>query len=160
MSSGDSLRGVHIYPRKSVKPPFTLPVPGVDPVEGETIPRRHKKSINALATVPEAGINTLYDLIVNSARKYGDANALGSRKIIDTHVETKKIKKIVDGREEYVSKEWKYFELSGYSYMSYKEYLKLALELGSGLRKLGLQPKTDKVHIYAATRCVCYQVGA
>lgn len=58
---------------------------------------------------------------------------------------------MVDGKE--VTKNWKYYELSGYHYLSYKEYTKLALEIGCGFRKLGLV-KEDRIHIFAATRFV------
>ena len=60
------------------------------------------------------------------------------------------MKKFVDGKEEEGEKKWTYFELSEYSYMSYVEYEKLCLQLGSGLRKIGLG-KGDKIHLFCAT---------
>jgi long-chain acyl-CoA synthetase len=57
----------------------------------------------------------------------------------------------VDGQETEVDKKWTYFEMSGYVYMSFIEYEKLALTCGSGLRSLGLV-KDDKLHLYGATR--------
>ena len=56
----------------------------------------------------------------------------------------------MDGKEEEGEKKWTYFELSEYSYMSYVEYEKLCLQLGSGLRKIGLG-KGDKIHLFCAT---------
>lgn len=104
-----------------------------------------------LVTQPADGVATLYDLVKWSAAKFGDARATGSRKLLKTHHEVKKVKKVVDGQLQEVDKNWTYFELSGYSYMSFKEYFTLVLQIGGGLRKLGLVEK-DRVHMFAATR--------
>jgi long-chain acyl-CoA synthetase len=149
MSPKDSV----VYPRMMKKPPFTVEVPGVEPVPGETIPRRHPAARDGLITRPADDLTTIYDAFRRSARVYGNAKAVGSRRLIKTHVETKKVKKIVDGVEQEVDKQWTYFEKSAYSYKSFVEYEKQALELGSGLRKLGLT-KVDKLHLYGSTRCV------
>lgn len=61
------------------------------------------------------------------------------------------MKKLVDGVEQEVEKKWTYFELTGYEYLSFVEFEKLVLQLGSGLRKLGLE-KGNRVHLYATTR--------
>lgn len=66
------------------------------------------------------------------------------------HSETKKIKRMVDGQEREEEKKWSYFELSGYNYMSFIEYEKLALQAGAGLRHLGMEAG-DRLHIFAAT---------
>ncbi len=39
-----------------------------------------------------------------SVEKFGNAKAVGSRKLVRTHQETKKVKKIVDGEEREVDK--------------------------------------------------------
>ncbi|TVY65521.1 Long-chain-fatty-acid--CoA ligase [Lachnellula suecica] len=145
-----SLKNAVVYPRIVKKPPFSLEVPGCEPVEGETIPRRHPLTVNKLKDRPEEGIATLFDIVRTSSEKYGNAKALGSRKLIKTHQESKKVKKIVDGEEQEVDKKWTYFELSGYEYLSFTEYEKLTLQLGAGYRKLGLE-KNDRIHIFAAT---------
>jgi long-chain acyl-CoA synthetase len=64
--------------------------------------------------------------------------------------ENKKVKKIVDGVEKEVDKKWTYYELSGYEYMSFLDYEKLALDLGAGLAGLGIT-SSDKIHQYGAT---------
>lgn len=61
------------------------------------------------------------------------------------------VKKNVDGQMQDVEKKWTYFELSGYEYMSFIEYERLVLQVGSGLVKLGLN-KSNVVHIFATTR--------
>ncbi|KAL3457349.1 hypothetical protein BJX64DRAFT_19977 [Aspergillus heterothallicus] len=139
-----------VHPRMTKKPPFTVEVPGVEPVAGETIPRRHPAAKNGLITRPADDLTTIYDAFRRSARIYGNAKAVASRRLIKTHVETKKVKKIVDGVEQEVDKQWTFFEKSAYSFKSFVEYEKQALELGSGLRNLGLT-KADKLHLYGST---------
>ncbi|KAL2856551.1 hypothetical protein BJY01DRAFT_231202 [Aspergillus pseudoustus] len=139
-----------VYPRMTKKPPFTVEVPGVEPVAGETIPRRHPAARDGLITRPADDLSTIYDAFRRSARIYGNAKAVASRRLIKTHVETKKVKKIVDGVEQEVDKQWTFFEKSPYTFKSFIEYEKQALELGSGLRNLGLT-KVDKLHLYGST---------
>lgn len=138
------LRQVH-------KPPFTVEAPGCPKVDGETIPRRHVKYKDGLVNSPADGVHTVFDIIRRSARLYPDNHAVGYRKLIKLHKETKKVQKNVDGQVKEVSKEWQFFELSPYSFITYKEYEKLILELGCGLRQLGLGP--DKMlHLFGTTR--------
>ncbi|KAL8929882.1 MAG: hypothetical protein Q9208_001026 [Pyrenodesmia sp. 3 TL-2023] len=130
--------------------PYTAEATGAPKVDGETIPRRALAAKDGLIKVPEDGVETVYDILRHSAKKYGHANALGSRKLIRTHEETKKVKKVVEGKEETIDKKWTYFEMSEYHYMSFLEYEQLALQCGAGLRKLGMN-KDDRLHIFAAT---------
>ncbi|ROW02379.1 hypothetical protein VSDG_02588 [Cytospora chrysosperma] len=139
-----------IIPRFQTKPPFTIDVPGQEPVKGETPVRRIPGSVPDLVAKPDPKISTTYELVRVSVEKYGNAKCMGSRKLIRTHQETKKVKKMVDGEEREVDKQWTYFELSGYNYLSFSEYEQLMLQVGSGLRKLGLETG-DRVHIFAAT---------
>lgn len=133
------------------KPPFSVEVPDVEKVPGETIPRRHPAAVNGLISRPYDDVTTVYDLINRSARLYPNHQAVGSRKLIKLHKEVKKIPKKVDGQMTEVEKEWSYFELSGYSYITYKQYHERLHQLASGLRKLGIG-SSDKVHFFATTR--------
>ena len=142
-----------MYPRISKKPPFSVEVPGYEKKEGETIPRRNPRAKDGLINRPSPDVTTVYENLRRSADKFGNAKALGTRKIVRTHTETKKVKKVVEGREEEVDKKGTYFELGPYSYMSFVEYEKLALQLGCGLRKIGMT-KGDKLHLFGATRSV------
>jgi long-chain acyl-CoA synthetase len=139
------------YPRIIKSPPFTVEASGYEPVEGETIPRRHPVAKDKLVTTPSKDVRTIFDILKYSAEKFGNAKALGSRRLIKTHHETKKVKKTVDGVTKEVDKNWTYYELSGYSYLSFVEYEKLALDIGAGLRSVGLAPG-DRVHLFAGTR--------
>lgn len=140
-----------LYPKMTKKGPFSVEASGYEKKEGESIPRRHPKSKDKLISKPSDEVSTVYENFRRSAAKFGNAKALGTRKLIKTHTENKKVKKIVDGQETEVDKKWTYFELSGYSYMSFVEYEKLALQCGSGLRNLGME-KDDKMHLYGASR--------
>lgn len=151
MSWADAkLRHISLQPKMSAKGPYSIEVPGAEPVDGETIPRRHPMAKDGLISKPVPEIATVYDLVRVSAAKFGNAKALGSRRLVRTHQETKKVKKIIDGQEQQVDKNWTFFELSPYEYITYHEYENLVLNIGSGLRKLGLE-QGDRVHIFAAT---------
>lgn len=140
-----------LQPRIYESPPFSVEASGYEPVEGETIPRRHPLAKDKLVTTPSADIKTIFDILKSSADKYGNAKALGTRRLIKTHVENKKVKKTVDGQTKEVDKKWTYYEMSEYSYVSFAEYERMALNIGSGLRKLGMV-KNDRLHLFAATR--------
>jgi len=139
-------------PRMIAKPPFTLDVPDQAPVQGETPVRRIPGAINELYATPkrEGKINTVFELVQWAAQTWGNAKCMGTRKLIKLHVDTKKVKKMVNGEEQEVDKQWTFFELSPYEYITFTEYERLVLQLGAGLRKLGLE-KYDRVHIFAAT---------
>lgn len=137
-------------PKMQAKGPFSVTLPGAQPVDGETIPRRLPGSVPDLQTKPGGTVSTVYELVKHSAAKYGKSKCLGSRKLVNTHVETKMVKKKVDGEEREVEKKWTYFELSPYEYITYEQYGQLTLQVGSGLRKLGLVAG-DRVHLFAAT---------
>ncbi|KAI9046088.1 fatty acid activator Faa4 [Aspergillus affinis] len=130
--------------------PFSYEVPGVEKVDGETAPRRNVRCKDGLITQPDPSVRTVYDIVTYAANKFGNARCIGSRTLLDVHKEKKKVKKIIDGRETEVEKEWSYFELSPYNFLSFVEFQKHVGTLGAGLKKLGLT-KGDKIHLYGAT---------
>jgi long-chain acyl-CoA synthetase len=140
----------HLIPRMSAKGPFSVEVPGQQPVEGETLVRRHPLAVDGLIKTPNAEITTVHELVRASVAKFGNAKCMGSRKLVRTHQDKKMIKKVVNGEEREVEKSWTFFEMSPYEYISYTDYERLTHQLGAGLRKLGLV-KDDRVHVYAAT---------
>lgn len=140
----------HVSPKLVAKPPFSLPVKDAQPVDGETIPRRHPQAVDQLLARPSPDVTTVFELVSAAIEKYGNARCMGSRKLVTTHTETKKVKKMVDGEEREVDKNWTYFELSAYEYITYYEYKNLMREVASGLRKIGLE-KYDRLHVFAAT---------
>jgi long-chain acyl-CoA synthetase len=142
----------HVFQPKLVhKPPFSVEVPGVEAVKGETIPRRHPIAVNGLRETPEEGVATIYDVVRRSSQKYGNAKAMGTRDVVKVHTETKNVTKIVDGQKQEVEKKWSFFELSEYKYLSFTDYELLTLQIGSGFRALNMG-KGDRVHIFAGTR--------
>lgn len=141
-----------LYPqaRSSKHGPVSVEVEGVPKVEGETIPRRNARTKDALKLKPHEDISTLYELVKYASNKFGNAKAMGSRRILRTHTETKKVKKMIDGEQREVDKNWIYFELSDYKYQTFVEFDKLIHDLGAGLKKLGLKPH-DRLHLFAGT---------
>ncbi|KFY85782.1 hypothetical protein V500_08127 [Pseudogymnoascus sp. VKM F-4518 (FW-2643)] len=144
------LKKATVQPRIIRPAPFSKEVEGVTPVEGETLPRRNPDLQDRLVTRPFPDVTTLFDVVKVAARKYGNAKAIGTRKLLKTHKETKRIKRMIDGVETEQDKVWTYFELSGYTYRTFIEYEKMVLDIGAGLRKLGMV-KDNRVHIFAAT---------
>jgi hypothetical protein len=136
---------------KAYRPgPYTCEAANAQKVEGETIPRRNLAAKDGLISKPHDNVETLYDLLRHSAAKFGNAKCVGARRIVNIHEETKKVKKMVDGKEQEVDKKWQYFELSPYKYKSYVEFEKMALSVGAGLKSLGFGPQ-DRLHLFAAT---------
>ncbi|CAJ0823414.1 9592_t:CDS:2 [Entrophospora sp. SA101] len=120
-------------------------------VEGEGRIRRSHLSPDKLIDSPEEGVKTLYDVVQRSVKKYGDSkNALGYRKIERIVEEEKEITKFVGGVETKEMKTWKYFQLSGYNWLTYNDMDQEIRTIGAGLIKLGLN-KGSKVAIFAAT---------
>jgi long-chain acyl-CoA synthetase len=141
---------------RSLKPgPYTVEADDAVKVDGETLPRRHPSASFGLRSEPEPGIATVYDILVQGAVKFDRRPAIGFRRVIDKHTE---VKRTTDRSGQRVDKEWSYYELSDYEYISYQQFKQDALAAGSALRKLGLQ-KHDRVQICAATSPFWYTVA-
>ena len=136
--------------RSEVHHPVTVEAPGVQKVDGETIPRRNAKAKDGLHLTPNDDIKTLYDVLRYSSAKFGNAKAVGSRKIVQMHEETKKIKKMIDGKQQEVDKKWQYFELSPYEFKSFVEFEQLCLQVGAAMKHLGFAAQ-DRIHLFGAT---------
>lgn len=144
-----------LKPKNTRSGPYTVEADGATKVDGETIPRRHPNAKKELIYQPEPNITTVFDILRNSASKFGKAPSLGSRKVVKTHVENKKVS---DGKGGMVEKPWTAYELSDYSYETFEDLERNALRVGSGLRKLGLEAH-DRVEIYAATSAFWFTVA-
>ena len=144
-------QAVQLVPQMSGRGPFTVEATGQPKKEGETVPRRHPAAREKLVTAPSDDVRTIYDILQHSADKFGNAKALGSRRLLKTHHDRKMVKKNVDGQVKEVEKTWSYAELSEYHYISFVEYQRLVLQLASGLRKIGMQ-KDDRLELFAGTR--------
>lgn len=149
---GTDSKNWHPQPKIYKSPPYSVEVPSGPKQKGETVPRRNLASKSGLIERPEEGIDTVYDLLTRASNQFGNAKAVGWRTLIRHHEETKKVKKVVDGKEQMVDKKWTFYEQSPYKYMSFIEYERLAMQVGAGLRKLGMT-SSDKLHLFAATRC-------
>lgn len=101
----------------------------------------------------DAEIPTVWELTQRSARLFPNHNGFGWRELIREHDEEKEVTKTVKGKEVKEKKTWKYFEMSDYKYMTYREILDSVTLIGSGLRAVGLE-KGKTFNIYAATAWV------
>ena len=136
--------------RSEIHSPIAVDVPGAQKVDGETIPKRNAKHADALVLTPHEDIKTTYDVLRYASAKFGNAKAVGARKTLNVHTETKKIKKMVDGKEQEVDKEWQYFELGPYEWKSFVEFEQLCMSVGSAMKQLGFGPG-DRLHLFGAT---------
>jgi len=146
-----SLKTAIVQPGMFKSPPFTLEVPNYPKIEGETIPRRNASFLTSLVSRPCEEIATLFDVLLHSAEKFGDLEAVGTRRLIETHVEVKKVKTVVDGVEKEVEKKWTFFEMGEFEFETFGGHVSRCLKIGAGLRKLGLVAG-DRVHVFAGTR--------
>jgi long-chain acyl-CoA synthetase len=133
------------------RPPFTVEVPDAVDDACEARPRRSPTAANGLLSAPADDVKTTYDIFRRAARKFSHAKAAGTRRVTGSYEERSVVKRTVDGVEKSMPKIWTRYELSGYIYLSFLEYESLALDLGRGLRRLGLG-KGSKIHLYGATR--------
>ncbi|KAF9114102.1 long-chain fatty acid-CoA ligase, partial [Mortierella sp. AM989] len=123
---------------------------GPQDVQDETRIRRAAISSDQLVTGPTDDIKTLYDVVQHSSRVRPNLNALGYRKVIKMIEEQKEITKIVGGEPVKELKTWKYFKLSGYNWMTYKDIKVVIDSIGSGLRGIGVQPN-DRITVFGST---------
>ncbi len=148
------LKTAIVQPGMFKSPPFTLEVPDSPSIPGETAPRRNANFLTSLVSRPSEDLATLFDVLLRSAEKFGDLDGMGTRRLINTHEEVKKVKKVIDGAEREVEKKWIYFEMGEFEFETFGAYVGRCLKIGAGFRKLGLVAG-DRVHVFAATRLVC-----
>ncbi|KAF7727704.1 long-chain fatty acid-CoA ligase [Apophysomyces ossiformis] len=128
---------------------FSIEV-GPEQPTGGRIRRSALVEEEGLVRVPDRNVHTLYEILQHSAKKYGDYPAFGYRNVEKIVEEEKEVTKFVDGVETKQKKVWKYFQLSGYKYITYAEASKRAHAIGAGFARLGLKEKA-KIEIFAAT---------
>ncbi|KAI9275407.1 hypothetical protein BY458DRAFT_454713 [Sporodiniella umbellata] len=112
--------------------------------------RRSNFSPESLVRVPAPHIHTLYDVLTESAKKYPNQKGFGFRKVEKMVEEEKEVTKFVNGEEVKEKKTWKFFQMSPYFYLTYKEASRLTHDVGAGLLHLGLRERS-KVEIFSPT---------
>ncbi|ANZ75849.1 BA75_02360T0 [Komagataella pastoris] len=134
---------------------FQVNVPVGEARKGETAPRRYYKVKDAPVLKPSdcnPKVETVYDYLVEMLGRYEKNKAMAWRELIDIHTEKKKVNKMIDGELKNVEKEWQYYELSDYKFITYKELQSIIFEYGRGLVELGIKPnQEERLHIYAST---------
>jgi long-chain acyl-CoA synthetase len=105
-----------------------------------------------LSKRPHITINTLYDVLLYGARVYPASKHLfGTRSVTNIVKESKDVTKSVNGVSITKKKEWSFFELSAYKWVTYRDAVSITTNVGAGLVKIGLKPQ-DKVTIFASTK--------
>ncbi|GAA5982741.1 hypothetical protein JCM10908_006767 [Rhodotorula pacifica] len=117
---------------------------------GQGRPRRYYKAKDALVHSPAPGIEVIPDLLDHSVKVRPDSPAVGWRDTIKVHKEYKDVKKIIDGQERTEKKEWLYYELTDYRYLTYAELGDLVSQLANALAETGHSRETI-FNIYAQT---------
>ena len=118
---------------------------------GETTIRRNAISPHALTETPHPSIHTIYELVQFNARRWGDLPCFGTRKVIQVHTETQfPASTKPEGQAVAPARVRMFWELGPFEYRSYNEVAQEGLNLGAGLRRLGLE-RGDRVNIYADT---------
>jgi long-chain acyl-CoA synthetase len=133
--------------------PFSVEVTDQSAKGEGRIRRNRVAGTGDLLTKPRENISTVYELLQESIKKFGDKNCMGHRNVLKEHIEEKMLTKIVNGEERQIPKKWTYWELSAYQYRSFKQVGEESAALGSGLRNLGLNPG-DRIELYAGTSYV------
>lgn len=122
--------------------------------KGETPIRRNIGAKDKLWNTPEniKEIDTVYALLQWAVKQYGKKDAMGWRNFVDIHEEEREVTKKIDGKDQKVKKNWQYFELSPYQYISYNQLNSIVSDLGAGFIHMGLKPSgEERLHIFAQT---------
>ncbi|KAG0660768.1 long-chain fatty acid-CoA ligase [Rhodotorula mucilaginosa] len=117
---------------------------------GQGRPRRYYMAKDGLVDSPGPGIRVIPDMLDHSVKVRPDAPAVGWRDTINIHKEYKDVKKVIDGQETTEKKEWTYYELTDYRYLSYAELGQLVADLASALVETG-HSRDTVFNIYAQT---------
>jgi len=125
---------------------------------GETRPRRYAATQSELSKSPEPSVLVIPDLLAKSVEIRPDQPAVGWRDIVKVHNEEKEITKTVGGKQVKEKKNWNYFELSDYKYLTYQELDQKVKQAGSALRETGVE-KGKMFNIFSSTS-VNWQVMA
>lgn len=122
----------------------------VVPSDGEGEVRRVAICPDRFVTQPFEGVEVIPDVVARAAQVHGTKEAMGWRNIVTIHEEEKEVKKVVGGQEVTEKKNWKYFELSDYQFITFVEAAERIQELARGLLHHGIH-KDDVFNIYAQT---------
>lgn len=127
---------------------YAAVLPGQSDGEGRV--RRNARHPDELLKQPAPGVCTLYELFRHAVSKGGSNNCVGSRRVIRVVEEEKLVKRVVAGKERSEKKVWKFFQLSDYEWLTFKDVERVTHEIASGLLSLGLGQKS-RATVYCST---------
>eukprot|EP01104_Vermistella_antarctica_P013391 TRINITY_DN4039_c0_g1_i1.p1 TRINITY_DN4039_c0_g1~~TRINITY_DN4039_c0_g1_i1.p1 ORF type:complete len:751 (-),score=233.67 TRINITY_DN4039_c0_g1_i1:84-2207(-) len=107
--------------------------------DGEGLPRRNARSPDKLLASAHPDITTLYNNFQRTRKMYPNDKCLGSRSVVNIVKEKKEVRGEM--------KEWQYFTLGPYAWLSYEEVGQRIDHIAAGLRQIGLVSGVTKVAI-------------
>ncbi|KAJ2384170.1 long-chain fatty acid-CoA ligase, partial [Coemansia sp. RSA 2559] len=116
----------------------------------ETPTRRFHTTADEIVDCADHGITDIYSALLHANKTRPDNDILGKRDVIGIVTENKTVQHKVNGKMESQNKQWSYFKLGEYKWMTYSQMADYTKDLGAGFRKLGLESK-GRVLIYAPT---------
>ncbi|KAJ2082273.1 long-chain fatty acid-CoA ligase [Coemansia sp. RSA 988] len=116
----------------------------------ETPTRRFHTSTEQIIDRANPDITNIYAALLHGQKTRPDAPVLGKRDVLGTVTEEKQVEHKVNGKMEKVTKQWSFFKLSEYKWMTYGQAVDYTTNLGAGFRSMGVKPK-GRVLIYAPT---------
>ncbi|KAJ1727091.1 long-chain fatty acid-CoA ligase, partial [Coemansia biformis] len=117
----------------------------------ETPTRRHYQSPDRLVDCASPDITNVYAALLHGQATRPDMELLGKRDVLGMVSEDKQVQHKVNGKMETTTKSWTYAKLSEYKWMTYNQVVDYTTNVGAGFRKLGIEPCTGRVAIYAPT---------
>ncbi|KAI9226754.1 MAG: hypothetical protein DHS80DRAFT_18236 [Piptocephalis tieghemiana] len=124
--------------------PFSIPVGEAN--KGESPVYRSVISPEKLIVSPDDRIKTLYDILHQSADRFGDKPLFGTRAVLGKVEEETQITR----NGETQTKTWTFPTLGDYTWRSYRDVVHDCAAISSGLISLGMQSH-DRLIIFAAT---------
>ncbi|KAJ2495521.1 long-chain fatty acid-CoA ligase, partial [Coemansia sp. RSA 2052] len=128
---------------------YSTAVPGTGS-ETETPTRRFHTTADRVVDRAQPNITNIYGALLRGRDAKPDVKTLGKRDVLGTVTEEKTIQHKVDGKMEQTTKEWSFFKLGEYKWMTYAQVYEYTKNLGAGYLELGLKPNS-RVLIYAPT---------
>ncbi|KAJ2721397.1 long-chain fatty acid-CoA ligase [Coemansia sp. Benny D115] len=128
---------------------YSSEVPGTGSAT-ETPTRRFHTTADRIVDRASPNVVTIYDALMNGFNTRPEHPILGKRDVIGTVTEEREVQHKVNGKMETTKKQWSYFKLSEYKWLTYSQVVEFTRAFGSGLVKLGMK-KESRITIYAPT---------
>ncbi|KAJ3029376.1 UNVERIFIED_CONTAM: long-chain fatty acid-CoA ligase [Siphonaria sp. JEL0065] len=128
----------------------SIPVLGTETPHATHI-YRHSQYPDALISSPDPLTVTINDIVRQGVAKHPNRPMFGQRRILNIVEQEKEVtKKLPGGGEVKETKLWKFFEMTGFEWLTWVEAEMLITAYGNGYRTLGVKPG-DNLSIFSET---------